>query len=168
MISLSISRKYTGYERRRFKFLCEANADFVRGLRALSVRKRSIVDVVAARIAKYPRASVVALPVAPVTTERQVNPDLECHSRAESGWSNSSRKVSHFSASGMTRFNLSLGRADKIKEKLTKASQFLRGVLAAAEQLSPTERWRRILAKIFEEYLDGRPLNGPVPTLASG
>jgi len=26
MISLSISRKYTGYERRRFKFLCEANA----------------------------------------------------------------------------------------------------------------------------------------------
>jgi len=62
----------------------------------------------------------------------------------------------------MTRFNLSLGRADKIKEKLTKASQFLRGVLAAAEQLSPTEYWRRILAKIFEEYLDGRLLNGPV------
>jgi hypothetical protein len=46
--------------------------------------------------------------------------------------------------------------------------QFLRAISAAAEQLSSTERWRRILAKIFEKYLDGRPLNGPVPTLASG
>ena len=64
--------------------------------------------------------------------------------------------------------NLSHGRADKIKEKLTKASQFLRAILSAAEQLSLAERWRRILAKIFEKYLDGRPLNGPLPTLASG
>jgi len=64
--------------------------------------------------------------------------------------------------------NLSHARADKIKEKLTKASQFLRSILAAAEQLSSIERWRRILAKIFEKYLDGRPLNGPVLTLASG
>ena len=54
--------------------------------------------------------------------------------------------------------NLSHARADKIKEKLTKASQFLRAILTAAEQLSSTERWRRILAKIFEKYLDGRPL----------
>jgi hypothetical protein len=36
------------------------------------------------------------------------------------------------------------GRADKIKEKLTKASQFLRAILTAAEQLNLAERWRRI------------------------
>jgi hypothetical protein len=36
-----------------------------------------------------------------------------------------------------------------------------RVILAAAEQLSSTERWRRILAKIFEKYLDGRPLMVP-------
>jgi hypothetical protein len=64
--------------------------------------------------------------------------------------------------------NLSHARADKIKEKLIKASQFLRTILAGAEQLSSTECWRRILAKIFEKYLDGRPLNGPLPALASG
>jgi hypothetical protein len=64
--------------------------------------------------------------------------------------------------------NLSHAQADKIKEKLTTASLFLRGILATAEQLSSAERWRRILAKIFEKYLDGRPLDGPVPTLASG
>jgi hypothetical protein len=59
-------------------------------------------------------------------------------------------------------------QADKIKEKLTNASLFLRGILATAEQFSSAERWRQILAKIFEKYLDGRPLDGPVPTLASG
>jgi hypothetical protein len=45
--------------------------------------------------------------------------------------------------------NLSHAQADKIKEKLTNASLFLRGILTAAEQLSSTKRWRRILAKIF-------------------
>jgi hypothetical protein len=46
--------------------------------------------------------------------------------------------------------NLSHAQADKIKETLTMASKFLQGILAAAEQLSPTERSGRILAKIFE------------------
>jgi hypothetical protein len=71
---------------------------------------------------------------------------------------------------GQNRLHLNLSHAqvDRIKEKLTKASEFLRGILAAAEQWSSTERWRRILAKIFEKYLDGRHLKGPVPTLTSG
>ena len=64
--------------------------------------------------------------------------------------------------------NLSHAQADKIKEKLTHASLFLRGILATAEQLSQPERWRRILAKIFEKYLDGRPLSDPPPALPSG
>jgi len=42
--------------------------------------------------------------------------------------------------------NLSHAQADKIKEKLTHASQFLRCILATAEQLSQSERWRRISA----------------------
>jgi hypothetical protein len=63
--------------------------------------------------------------------------------------------------------NLSHARSDKIKEKLTKASQFLRAILTAAEQLSLPERWRRILAMIFEKYLDDRPLKNPGPTLAA-
>lgn len=64
--------------------------------------------------------------------------------------------------------NLSHAQADKIKEKLTHASLFLRGILATAEQLSQPERWRRILAKIFEKYLDGRSLSDPPPALPSG
>jgi hypothetical protein len=54
---------------------------------------------------------------------------------------------------GQARLHLNLSHAqvDKIKEKLTNASLFLRGILAAAEQLGSTERWRRILAKIFEK-----------------
>jgi hypothetical protein len=71
---------------------------------------------------------------------------------------------------GQNRLHLNLSHAqvDRIKEELTKASEFLRVILAAAEQLSSTERWRRILAKIFEKYLDGRPLAGPLPALTSG
>jgi hypothetical protein len=64
--------------------------------------------------------------------------------------------------------NLSHAQADKIKEKLTHASQFLRCILATTEQLSRSERSRRISAKIFEKYLDGRPLRGTLPALPSG
>lgn len=64
--------------------------------------------------------------------------------------------------------NLSHARSAQIKEKLKQASRFLCGLIATAEQLSHLERWRRILAKIFEKYLDGRPLSEPAPALASG
>jgi hypothetical protein len=57
--------------------------------------------------------------------------------------------------------NLSHARSAEIKEKLACASHFLRGLLTTAEQLSQPERWRRILEKIFERYLEGRPLTGP-------
>ena len=64
--------------------------------------------------------------------------------------------------------NLSHARSAEIKEKLACASRFLRGLLTTAEQLSLPERWRRILEKIFERYLGGRPLTGPLPALDSG
>jgi DDE family transposase len=64
--------------------------------------------------------------------------------------------------------NLSHARSAEIKEKLACASHFLRGLLTTAEQLSQPERWRRILEKIFERYLGGRPLTGPLPALDSG
>ena len=71
---------------------------------------------------------------------------------------------------GQTRLsvNLSHARSAQIKEKLKQASRFLCGLITTAEQLSQSERWRRILAKIFEKFLDGRPLSDPVPALASG
>jgi hypothetical protein len=68
---------------------------------------------------------------------------------------------------GFTSISVTL-RPTKSKKNSPTRACFLRGILTAAEQLSSTERWRRILAKIFEKHLDGRPLDGPVPTLASG
>ena len=51
---------------------------------------------------------------------------------------------------------------------LTRASTFLSGLLNAAEQLTSTERWHRILSKIFEQQLGGRPLKTPSLVLTSG
>jgi len=49
-------------------------------------------------------------------------------------------------------------KATKIREMLSSASLFLKGLLETAEQLTSVERWRRILSKIFERQLGGRPL----------
>lgn len=73
--------------------------------------------------------------------------------------------VARQSHAGQTRLNVNLTHA---KEKLTRASEFLSAVIATAEQLSQSERWRRILAKIFEKYLGDRKLATPVPALVSG
>jgi hypothetical protein len=71
---------------------------------------------------------------------------------------------------GQTHLNVSLTHAKsvQIRAKLTQASRFLQALITAAEQLAQPERWRRLLARIFEKYLEGRPLGGPVPALASG
>jgi hypothetical protein len=50
----------------------------------------------------------------------------------------------------------------------TLLSRFLQALITATEQLAQPERWRRLLARIFEKYLEGRPLGGPLPALASG
>jgi hypothetical protein len=42
------------------------------------------------------------------------------------------------------------------------------GQVPMARLLAQPERWRRMLAHMFEEYLDGRPLGRPLPALASG
>jgi hypothetical protein len=51
----------------------------------------------------------------------------------------------HTRHAGQNRLHLDLSHAqvDRIKEKLTKASDFLRAIQTAAEQLSSTGRWRR-------------------------
>jgi hypothetical protein len=71
---------------------------------------------------------------------------------------------------GQTHLNVSLTHAKsvQIRAKLTQASRFLQALITAAEQLAQPERWRRLLARSFEKYLEGRPLGGPVPALASG
>lgn len=60
------------------------------------------------------------------------------------------------------------GEAGKIQEMLTAVSTFLKGLKEAAEQLTSAERWRRMLTKIFEKQLGGRPLKGPSLVLTSG
>jgi hypothetical protein len=60
------------------------------------------------------------------------------------------------------------GQAGRIQEMLTRVSTFLRGLMDAAEQLTSAERWHRILSKIFEKQLGGRPLKAPPLVLASG
>jgi Transposase DDE domain group 1 len=71
---------------------------------------------------------------------------------------------------GQSRLHISLShaRAKLIKKSLTQASAFLSELLATARQLDQLERWRRILAKIFEKFLQGRPLAAPPLALASG
>ena len=64
---------------------------------------------------------------------------------------------------GQNRLSVNLSHA-----RSAEISLFLRGLLTTAEQLSQPERWRRILEKIFERYLGGRPLTGPLPALDSG
>ena len=51
---------------------------------------------------------------------------------------------------------------------LTRVSIFLSGLMDAAEQLTSAERWHRILSKIFEQQLGGRPLKTPSLVLTSG
>ena len=71
---------------------------------------------------------------------------------------------------GQKRLTVSLthGKAVEIKEMIQVASQFLRGIIAVAEQLTQPERWRLILSRIFVKYLDGRVLSEPQVVLASG
>ena len=60
------------------------------------------------------------------------------------------------------------GQAGRIQAMLTRLSTFLRGLMEAAEQLTSAERWHRILSKIFEKQLGGRPLKAPSLVLPSG
>lgn len=72
--------------------------------------------------------------------------------------------------SGQKRLTVSLshGKAAEIKEMIQVASLFLKGIIAAAEQLVQPERWRLILSRIFVKFLEGRTLNDPMQALASG
>jgi hypothetical protein len=63
--------------------------------------------------------------------------------------------------------NLSRAQADKIKENHQREPVFRRNS-SRRRAVESYGSWRRILAKIFEKYLYGRPLEGPVRTLASG
>ena len=60
------------------------------------------------------------------------------------------------------------GQAGSIQAMLTRVSTFLSGLMNAAEQLTSAERWHRILSKIFEKQLGGRPLKAPSLVLPSG
>ena len=71
---------------------------------------------------------------------------------------------------GQKRLTISLthGKAVEIKDMIQVASQFLRGIIAVAEQLSQPDRWRLILSRIFVKYLKGQILSESQVALASG
>jgi hypothetical protein len=77
------------------------------------------------------------------------------------------RQTQHAGQKQLT-VSLTHGKAAEIKEMILVASQFLKGIIAAAEQLSQPDRWRLILSRIFVKYLEGRILSEPVSALASG
>ena len=60
------------------------------------------------------------------------------------------------------------GYATKIQEMLSEVTTFLREVMEDAEQLTSVQRWRRILSKVFEKQLGGRPLKEPGLALETG
>jgi len=57
-------------------------------------------------------------------------------------------------------------RARWAEQVLTGAARFLRGLAKAAEQLTDTERWARILAHAFRSWLGGRQLRSPPRLMA--
>ena len=58
--------------------------------------------------------------------------------------------------------------ASKVREMLTKVSQFLSALKATAEQLTDGQRWCRILSRIFEHLLGGKTVTMPAGATASG
>ena len=52
-------------------------------------------------------------------------------------------------------------KASKIADVFTKVSAFLKRIKTTAEQLTPMEKWRRILSAAFRYFLGGRILGSP-------
>ncbi len=57
-------------------------------------------------------------------------------------------------------------RARWAEQVLTGVARFLRGLVNAAEQLTDTQRWARILAYAFRSWLGGRQLRSPPRLMA--
>jgi hypothetical protein len=53
------------------------------------------------------------------------------------------------------------GKAKQIHQRLVKLSCFFKKLQSNAEQLTPIERWYRILSTVFIKYLKGRILKPP-------
>ena len=58
------------------------------------------------------------------------------------------------------------GRAGWAERVLTGVARFLRGLIDAAEQLTPDEVWSRILAHAVRSWLKGRQLRAPPRLMA--
>ena len=58
------------------------------------------------------------------------------------------------------------GRAGWAERVLTDVARFLRGLIDAAEQLTPDQRWSRILAHAVRSWLGGRRLRAPPRLMA--
>jgi hypothetical protein len=58
------------------------------------------------------------------------------------------------------------GRGRWAELALTGITRFLRGLVKAAEQLTGTEKWARILAHAFRSWLGGRQLHAPPRLMA--
>jgi len=71
---------------------------------------------------------------------------------------------------GQKRINIGLSHSKtiRIKEKLAEASAFLQGLIFTAEQLTNSQRWERILLRIFERFIQPKIENTGLPALATG
>ena len=58
------------------------------------------------------------------------------------------------------------GRAEWAERMLTGVATFLRGLIDAAEQLTPDQKWARILAHAVRSWLQGRQLRAPPRLMA--
>ena len=57
------------------------------------------------------------------------------------------------------------GAKNKVQAMLNRLVSFFRELKSIAEQLTPRQRWYRMLSKAVEKYLDGRLLAKPIPGL---
>jgi len=81
---------------------------------------------------------------------------LACHRHAGAACETNNDHRSEFTREGAS------GR-----EGVSRCRHFLRGLAKNAEQLTGLQRWRRILARAFQVFLQGRQLRSP-PRLAPG
>ena len=77
------------------------------------------------------------------------------------------RQTQHAGQKKLT-VSLTHGKADEIKKMIQTASQFLKEIIDAAEQLTQPQRWSRILSCIYSEFLKGALLPEPQPAHMSG
>jgi len=70
-------------------------------------------------------------------------------------------KQTHHQGQTMVTITSAHAKSEKVQRILDEISRFLAILKTTAEQLTPSERWRRILSRAFFKLLGGKPLQAP-------